>query len=536
MSEIVKLKDEGNQLFSLGEYPAASVKYTEALVLDPKNAVLYANRSACGLQMRQFMDAKSDALQAVKIDPTYAKAWARMATACDFLNDCPHSVAAWKKALNALPKENLTAVQLRQKEQFESSLSAAEKKLTEIEPIGSRSNAMGATPDTIALMPWKVAERMIPDLTARQEFNSSAWVIYGAYMDYARGVKKMKTIRSSQVGNVVFTRGETESIVDMTNGILRDPRAFFIDGPEWLDAFHLQLQFDDAQKRLWLEGGPQLVMEEALVRQREEGWDSCRPALAATIRNWIMRGFMDFRVHGKATSGVEYLSRAFEVLNWGRTVWKSVPSTDRGVIFDLTFVRGVHSLYLTALLEVVGSNLSDAAALEDLYDEAQELAREPEPADYTGQTNFDPSFHLSFFKYPQGNALAAKGFYHVALAQRHEKEEDFAQAREQFLTAGRCYREAAMCYPSDDEEHAWFLKCALSYLAPFDLPVGVLLDLMYQIRESVPKVKLIWEQHPSRIKPERDAVYKYIAREESKLRKMVADGAATMEDMVHLQL
>jgi hypothetical protein len=46
-STAVQLKDEGNELFRRQDYVGALAKYTEAIALDDKNAVLYANRAAC---------------------------------------------------------------------------------------------------------------------------------------------------------------------------------------------------------------------------------------------------------------------------------------------------------------------------------------------------------------------------------------------------------------------------------------------------------------------------------------------------------
>jgi hypothetical protein len=42
-----QLKNEGNELFRKQDYGGALAKYSEALSLDDKNAVLYANRAAC---------------------------------------------------------------------------------------------------------------------------------------------------------------------------------------------------------------------------------------------------------------------------------------------------------------------------------------------------------------------------------------------------------------------------------------------------------------------------------------------------------
>jgi hypothetical protein len=49
---------------------------------------------------------------------------------------------------------------------------------------------------------------------------------------------------------------------------------------------------------------------------------------------------------------IEYYSRAVEILEWGRHIWKDVSLNDRGPIFELTFIRAIKRLYMTALMEV----------------------------------------------------------------------------------------------------------------------------------------------------------------------------------------
>jgi tetratricopeptide (TPR) repeat protein len=54
------LKEEGNALFVAKKYKAALAKYTAALDLDHRNAVLYANRAACHLALRECVLALGD--------------------------------------------------------------------------------------------------------------------------------------------------------------------------------------------------------------------------------------------------------------------------------------------------------------------------------------------------------------------------------------------------------------------------------------------------------------------------------------------
>ena len=49
------LKAQGNELYRKLEYSAAHRKYTEAIELNPKNAVLYANRAAVLLALKKWV-------------------------------------------------------------------------------------------------------------------------------------------------------------------------------------------------------------------------------------------------------------------------------------------------------------------------------------------------------------------------------------------------------------------------------------------------------------------------------------------------
>ncbi|EDR15295.1 uncharacterized protein LACBIDRAFT_301385 [Laccaria bicolor S238N-H82] len=72
------------------------------------------------------------------------------------------------------------------------------------------------------------------------------------------------------------------------------------------------------------------------------------PALYA----WIVRAFIESSTGDRAV-GSEFYRHIFEILEWGRRIWSDISKTDRGVVFELSFVRGVKRLYLTALHEVI---------------------------------------------------------------------------------------------------------------------------------------------------------------------------------------
>lgn len=53
-SKAKQLKDEGNALFARKQFQEAKLKYSEAIELDSSNAVLYANKAACRLHLKEY--------------------------------------------------------------------------------------------------------------------------------------------------------------------------------------------------------------------------------------------------------------------------------------------------------------------------------------------------------------------------------------------------------------------------------------------------------------------------------------------------
>jgi hypothetical protein len=166
-----------------------------------------------------------------------------------------------------------------------------------------------------------------------------------------------------------------QGLVGLTNGIIRDERVFHIDDPNWISMYNEQgssyycpkfytilkltlyttfpiVIFEAQSKRAWVDAKPDVVIIEALERLRLEGWTALRPALSTTIRAWIMRGFLEGGLRRAKSVEVEFLGYALEVLDWGSRVWKDVPKDDCGAIFQRTFIRGVRSLHIRALMEV----------------------------------------------------------------------------------------------------------------------------------------------------------------------------------------
>ena len=99
----LEYKNRGNAKFKERDYEGAVQAFSEAIVLDPSNAVLYSNRSGAYLAMSHVSKAFKDAEEAVRLDPTWPKALARRATAEHALTRFITAQATWRKALQLDP-------------------------------------------------------------------------------------------------------------------------------------------------------------------------------------------------------------------------------------------------------------------------------------------------------------------------------------------------------------------------------------------------------------------------------------------------
>ena len=68
LAESDKLRQQGNHFYSLGLYSQASMIYSEAIDLQPENAVLYCSRSMAYLKQEMPSEALADAEKSLAID------------------------------------------------------------------------------------------------------------------------------------------------------------------------------------------------------------------------------------------------------------------------------------------------------------------------------------------------------------------------------------------------------------------------------------------------------------------------------------
>lgn len=65
-----------------------------------------------------------------------------------------------------------------------------------------------------------------------------------------------------------------------------------------------------------------------------------------------MRSMLDSHMRNNPEVGIQFLKRAVDLLEWGQNIWKNVTRTDRGMIFQDTFLRSVRSMHLRMFMDV----------------------------------------------------------------------------------------------------------------------------------------------------------------------------------------
>jgi len=98
-----KLKDEGNERFKDGEFEKAIVSYSKAIAIDDLNHLLYANRAACYLSLDKYEDARSDSKKCIALDPSFVKAYLRLANAERYLGNKEEALRVVQEGISKFP-------------------------------------------------------------------------------------------------------------------------------------------------------------------------------------------------------------------------------------------------------------------------------------------------------------------------------------------------------------------------------------------------------------------------------------------------
>jgi len=158
-----KLKNEGNNLMKLEQFPEALNCYSKAIDLDGRNAVYYCNRAAAHSKLNQHQAAINDCNKAIKIDPVYSKAYGRMGLAHASLNQHTEAVQCYQRAVELEPDN----------ESYSSNLQIAEEKLRSSAPASGPSIA--GIPDLSGMLNnpglMSMAQQMLSNPSMQQLMN-----------------------------------------------------------------------------------------------------------------------------------------------------------------------------------------------------------------------------------------------------------------------------------------------------------------------------------------------------------------------------
>lgn len=101
--EAEKLKSDGNNLMKVEKFQEALDCYTKAIDLDPNNPVYYCNRAAAHSRLNNHQATIDDCKAALRIEPSYSKAYGRLGLAYSSLNMYHDAKLSYQKALELEP-------------------------------------------------------------------------------------------------------------------------------------------------------------------------------------------------------------------------------------------------------------------------------------------------------------------------------------------------------------------------------------------------------------------------------------------------
>ncbi|KAJ3503397.1 hypothetical protein NLJ89_g8453 [Agrocybe chaxingu] len=99
MSSANELKDLGNKAFAAKDYEKAIDLFTQAIALDPKNHVLWSNRSAAKAGKKEWDAALLDAEECIKVNPSWSKGFARKGAALHGARRYDEAIATYESGL-----------------------------------------------------------------------------------------------------------------------------------------------------------------------------------------------------------------------------------------------------------------------------------------------------------------------------------------------------------------------------------------------------------------------------------------------------
>lgn len=536
-AEAERLKALGNTHYQRNEYEEAYRYFTEAIEKNPKNAIYYANRAAVLMSMKRMTDAAYDCKTAVDIDPTYAKAWGRLGKASFHLSTWDESIRAYEKALECLPKDNLSDADRALRAEYAQGILQVKTKRGKI-----KSTATGFPKAQMASgeMPWDRAKAFMPTKTAQSAF-SCVYILAYAHGDLMKATNNLRlTTIIERPGNNLCISTPGGIVVDLTNSILHDERCFHFGDGETLNKLFFACDNENlAWKGYFKKAGPAGMKADILKRlASNENYQDLRKSMTITVRCWICMAFLRMNLVGHMDYALESYANALDFLQWGQKALSHIEEDERGAVFSPSFVRGVKRLYLDAMREEIDdaarSNRKARFSPEEVLSLAKEIVEEVD-ADYEEMASkprklmYQSGHWYAYWIYPRANALASIGWYFS------ERAKKFPPGSSDWLlnfhAGGEAYLKAAECLPTDEEHRILFLRKYLDCLIGERRPLKDTLPVCERIRTTAPEVLDIWSACPTggvRVRTILNEVQEF----EKKTWTMLGEGECTKEDYV----
>ncbi|KAJ8086119.1 Hsp90 cochaperone [Marasmius tenuissimus] len=99
MADANALKDQGNKAFAAKDWDKAIDLFGQAIAIDPKNHVLYSNRSASYAGKKDWTAALKDAEQCIEINPSWSKGYARKGAALHGARSYDQAIEVYNQGL-----------------------------------------------------------------------------------------------------------------------------------------------------------------------------------------------------------------------------------------------------------------------------------------------------------------------------------------------------------------------------------------------------------------------------------------------------
>ncbi|TEB38626.1 hypothetical protein FA13DRAFT_387179 [Coprinellus micaceus] len=354
------------------------------------NPVVYANRAAAHLATKEYIDAVFDCEKATKLDPTYAKAWARLGTALYELSSWDECSNAWNKALEHLSKPTLTPSELALKIQVEDGLKLAQEgslknaASAKLAPVG---RSPGLSPDTspctrAAALTWRKEREIQACKTPSPIPPSCVFTLNYANACISAANRMLNTLAHAPAGQGLFAMATSGAVFEnLTSAILLDERVFHVEAPhEFYGKLAKQYFLESLGGKSLVEGGGlDNIRKEVLKRLQEQDWETeVAPVVSLTVRYWIFQAHWRFYLYGPTFFSYLLYTRVIEFLEWGSDHWPHSPeSVLCGGTFREDLLRGVMRLRLQTMQALLGTkppdDLEHLFTMNDLVADAHEL-------------------------------------------------------------------------------------------------------------------------------------------------------------------